>query len=168
MCIIVDTNVLTNVFNRTSVNHAEFKPVLDWVLEGNGMFIYGGSKYLEEVGKTKYMPIILELGRSRKAKNIDRDKVDAKQVWATAQIQHMDFDDQHLVGLLLESGCKLICSLDARAYPFFTHSVFFSPAAKRPKIYSRISNATLLKDRNIANVCKPIFKLTGKQREQFN
>lgn len=166
MCIVVDSNVLGAVFNKMSVNHYEFAPVLDWVVNGRGMVVYGGTKYLNEAGK-KYLDLFAELGRRGKAKNIDRTEVDGKEAWVTAKIQHADFDDQHLIGLLIVSGCKLICSLDTRAYPFFTHSTFFSPADRRPKIYSSRRNADLLVDINIAEICRPAKKMTVAEKQQL-
>lgn len=34
MCIIIDTNVLANVFDNKSANHSDFKPVKDWIIDG--------------------------------------------------------------------------------------------------------------------------------------
>jgi hypothetical protein len=167
MCIIVDINTFASVFNKSSMHHAEFSPVMDWVLYGNGTLIYGGTKYFKEIANTKYLPLFLELNKKQKAKNIDRSKVDEKEFWAAGKVKDRDFDDQHLVALLLVSGCKLICSLDKRAYPYFRHHLFFSPAWRKPKIYSRKENAHLLTDKNIAEVCKPGSKLTVSQIEEL-
>ena len=164
MCIIVDTNTLANVFDKKSANHKEFKPVLDWVVDGKGVFVYGGSKYIREIGR-KYLNFIGELRKVRKALKIDQSAVDAKEIWAAQQVQHPDFDDQHLVGLLLVSGCKLICSLDSRAYAYFTHNSFFPRASKKPKIYSRKNNSVLLINANMADICRPGYKLTVTQKQ---
>jgi len=168
MCIIVDTNSLSNVFDSSSVNHAEFKPILDWVLYGKGTLVFGGSKYIDEVGQTKYMRLLIELANIRKAKNVNREEVDEKQAWAETKIQHKDFDDPHLIGLLLVSGCKLICSLDGRAYRFLRHNLFFPKVANKPKIYCRGIHSTLLTDANIADICKPIIRTTVAQRAQLS
>ena len=157
MCIVVDANVIGSVMDKKAVNHLSFKPVLDWVINGKGKFVIGGTKYLKEC--RKYLPIFTELARVKKTVTIDNNAVDTKAEWASKQIVDPDFDDQHLIGLLLESGCKLICSLDARAYPFFRHPIFFA-GVQRPKIYSRQGNNDLLTDANIADVCKPNDKLT--------
>lgn len=53
MCIIVDTNTFGPVFDSNNEKHAEFKPVLDWVLHGKGKFVIGGSKYMAELKKAK-------------------------------------------------------------------------------------------------------------------
>lgn len=162
MCIVVDTNCLASVFKKKSVNHEEFKPVLDWILEGKGSFVIGGTKYLKE--NIAYLDVFEELKKWNKVKTINQQNVDQQEVWASTQIQDPDFDDQHLIALLRVSGCKLICSLDERAYPFFKHEIFFSPAAKRPKIYNQKGNATLFTDSNIAECCIS-SKLTVKAKE---
>lgn len=154
MCIIIDTNTLATVFDNTSNNHSEFKPVFDWIYSGNGKVVYGGTKYTDEI-KKKYLSLFVELGRKRKAVYIDNETVDDKENEVSTQLISPDFDDQHLVGLLIVSGTKLICSLDSRAYPFFKHPTFFRPARNRPKIYNQLRNKDLLIDRNIASICKP-------------
>ncbi|OJU75640.1 MAG: hypothetical protein BGO09_06515 [Bacteroidetes bacterium 47-18] len=164
MCIVVDTNVLSSVFVSSSANHSEFKPVKDWIIEGKGKVVFGGTKYLDEI-KKKYLSLFTQLKKAGKAISVSSNLVDAEQATVAAMITHPDFDDPHLVGLLRVSGCKLVCSLDSRAYPFFRHNLFFSPAAKRPKIYSGLSNATLLVDRHIADICKPCTPTTNQQRQ---
>lgn len=163
MCIIVDTNVLANVFKQSSANYSHFKPVRDWVIEGKGKIVFGGTKYIEEI-KKDYLKFFVQLKKAGKAVFIPSNKVDAEQLIVEGMIVHPDFDDPHLVALLRVSGCKLICSLDARAFPYFQHSLFFTPAANRPRIYSSLSNSSLLCDRYIANVCKPCAPTTNQQK----
>lgn len=163
MCIIIDTNVLTNVFKESSVDHAQFKPVRDWIINGKGKVVFGGTKYIEEING-KYLALFSLLRKAGKAVFINNALVDAEHSRVEAMITHPDFDDPHLVGLLRVSGCKLICSLDSRAFPYFRHSLFFTPAANKPKIYSTLVNATLLSDKYIGDVCKPCSTTTKKQK----
>ena len=166
MCIIIDTNTLASVFKSSSLNHNEFKPVLDWIINGKGKIVYGGTKYNLEV--QKYYALFSELRRMRKAVLIDNSSVDQYAKEAGDKIAHPDFDDQHLIGLLMVSKCKLICSEDKRAYPYFRHSYFFSPSRKKPKIYSGRGNMTLLTDQNIVTVCKPCGNLSISQKHLVN
>jgi len=162
MCIIIDTNCLNEVFDTSNKHHNEFKPVFNWVYLGKGKIVYGGSKYLSEIGK--YLTLFLNLNKAGKAIYVDNNKVDVEEVVVSTIIQDPDFDDQHLVALLRVSGCKLICSRDKRAYPFFRHKRFFSSANTKPKIYSSSKNKGLLKDKNIAEICKPANKTTKQQK----
>ncbi len=163
MCIVIDTNTLASVFKRDSANHQEFKPVLDWIITGKGKIVFGGSKYISEL-KGNYLSLFTQFKKAGKAINISSDIIDAEEANVTNQISHPDFDDQHLVSLLKVSGCKLICSLDSRAYPYFRHQLFFNPAANRPRIYCSSGNASLLCDRHIADVCKPCTPTTNEQK----
>lgn len=163
MCLIVDTNCLSAVFDKESENHENFEAVMEWIYNGKGKVVYGGSKYLKEL--KKYLSIYLQLRKAGKAIYVDCDTVDAEEVNITNQLQHNDFDDQHLVALLRVSGCKIICSLDQRAYPFFRHNLFFSPAARRPKIYRSNGNSNLLCAENIADICKPCENTTNAQKK---
>lgn len=163
MCIIVDTNVLPSVFKQSSSNHSQFKPVRDWIIDGKGKIVFGGTKYINEI-KGTYLAFFLQLKKAGKAVSIPSDLVDAEQLVVGSMIVHPDFDDQHLVGLLRVSGCKLICSLDSRAFPYFRHTLFFSPASNRPRIYSTLTNSSLLCDRHIADVCKPCAPTTKQQK----
>lgn len=167
MCIIVDTNVLSNVFKQSSANHTQFKPVRDWIIEGKGKVVFGGTKYIHEI-KESYLTLFLQLKKAGKAVHIPCNIVDSEQKIIEGMIVHDDFDDAHLIGLLRVSGCKLICSLDIKAFPYFRHSQFFKPLANRPRIYSKLSNSKLLCDRHIANVCKPCAATTKQQKTIIN
>lgn len=164
MCIIIDTNALPSVFKQSSVNHLQFKPVRDWILDGKGKVVFGGTKYIDEI-KGTYLGIMLQLRKAGKAVIIPSELVDREQYIVEGMIVHVDFDDPHLVGLLRVSGCKLICSLDVKAYPFFRHITFFGLAANRPRIYSSRKNICLLQDRFITDVCKPCAQTTKQQKE---
>lgn len=166
MCIIIDTNTLCSVFVENSINHNQFKPVKDWIIEGKGKIVFGGTKYTSEI-KGKYLSFFLELKKVGKAIHIDTAKVDAEQQIVDKLITHPNFDDSHLVGLLRVSKCKLICSLDSKAFPFFRHTLFFTPAINKPRIYSSLSNKSLLCDNFIADICKPCIKTTTQQKKQI-
>lgn len=164
MCIIIDTNVLPSVFKQDSAKHSQFKPVRDWIIDGKGKVIFGGTKYLAEI-KESYLSVFLQLKKAGKAIFVKNALVDAEQKKVANMIVHIDFDDPHLVALLRVSGCKLICSLDARAFPFFQSPIFFTPVANRPKIYKSLRNANLLCDKHIADVCKPCMQTTNLQKK---
>ncbi|MDQ7959563.1 hypothetical protein [Flavobacterium lindanitolerans] len=163
MCIIIDTNTLALVFDKTTTGHDEFKPVFDWIFNDKGKVVYGGTKYKYEL--KKYLSFFNELRRANKAVYIDDEKVDGAELTASKMIEDKDFDDQHIVGLLIVSKCKLICSHDKRAYPFFKHDLFFTPANKKPKIYSGKRNHDLLADRNIAEICQPCLLPNTSQKK---
>lgn len=166
MCIIIDTNVLKSVFDKDNQNHKDFIDVYNWIFLGKGKVIYGGTKYLREI--TKYATLFTELKKIGKAVLIPANLVDEDEITLTNMLIHPDFDDQHLVALLRTSKCKIICSRDSRAYPYFRHSMFFTTANNKPKIYSGIRNKSLLCDKNICQSCKPSSTTNNKQKEILN
>lgn len=164
MCLVIDTNTLSSVFDKTAVNHSEFKPVYDWVINGKGKVVFGGSKYKKEL-RENYIKLFVLLRSQNKAVSIDDHVVDELTKVIEKKIVHKDFDDQHIVSLLIASKCRLICSSDKRAYPYFRHSLFFSPAKNKPRIYSSKATAHLLCDRFIADVCDPCVKVNNSTKE---
>lgn len=165
MCIIVDTNTIARVFDEDNQEHEDFKPVRDWIINKKGKLVYGGTKYLEELGAMgQYLKLFQLLGRVNKTVIIDKETVDEYQAEAEELIQHKDFDDPHLVAILQVSSCKLVCSIDKRAFPFLTHATFFK-GKKKPKIYSAARNKDLLCDANIAQCCRPSQDTTNKEKK---
>lgn len=167
MCLVIDTNVLSCVFEVKNSKHNDFAPVLEWVLNGKGKIIYGGSTYISEIGK-KYLSIFTQLKTAGLAKKLNKNDVDTKEEEVRKTIIDDDFDDQHIVSILIISKCQIIVSCDKRAYPFFTHKIFFPKPANRPKIYSSSKNSDLLCDKHIADICLPTKKTTNSQWEILN
>jgi hypothetical protein len=169
MCLIIDINVLGAVFDSKNSKHNHFEPVKTWILDGRGKVVYGGSRYIKELAKTpRYLRLLLQLRKAEKACYVENDKVDEAEKKICHEIRDEDFDDQHIVALLVVSKCKLICSLDERAYQYFTHPELFKPASNRPRIYKQRANKSLLCQENIADICLPCEPTTNLQRKQIN
>jgi len=133
--------------------------------------VYGGSTYLKELrGMKKYLRLINILKSACKIIDCSdkMQKIDEKERFLTQQIDNPDFDDPHIVAILIVSGCKLVCSDDKRAYPYFTNSTWYDSARYVPKIYSHFKNNDLLCDKNIAEICKPSKKLSKREKDSFN
>lgn len=163
MCIVIDTNTLSRVFDVANTEHDEYKPIYDWINYGKGKIVFGGTKYIQELGPN-YVKLFNIYKSMRLAVSLPIDAVDAEEKVVASIIQHPNFDDQHIVSILRLSGCKLVCSDDSRAYPFFKHNKFFGSSSKKPKIYSGKRNSDLLCDDNIADICKPIQATTREQQ----
>lgn len=164
MCIVIDTNCMSSVFKRSSKDHTDFKPVKDWIIEGKGKIVIGGSKYREEI--KHYLSQLAELERNNKVVKIDNAKVDREHDLLKEKIDHRDYDDPHLIALLSISRCKLICSKDERAYPFFKNKDLYQ-SRSAPLIYCKERNKDLLCDNNIAPICEPCIKLNKSQIDQL-
>ena len=143
MPILVDTNCLGNVFSRKSVRHAEFKPVLEWVRNGSGKFVYGGTTYLNEVPE-KYLRILRYFKELNKVIYGDRDRIDEIEKTNKELITDPDFDDPHLIAIALVTRCKLICSEDKRSIKFVKNRIFYPKGVSPPAYYTSFRNINLI------------------------
>ena len=158
MCIVIDTNCFSYIFNKTDKSHKNFEPVYNWIIFGKGKLVYGGTKYKEELRKAKkYFGLLKRFKAANKIVKIDDKKVDAEYK-KLEKIKNADFDDPHLIAIIIESGCRLICSVDKRAYKFIKNKKLYPSSVKPPKIYKKESNKNLLADKNIAAICQPAKK----------
>lgn len=159
MCIIIDTNCFANLFKTNSEKHSEFKPVLDWILKGNGKAVYGGSKYRDELSKAhSYLKIFGLLNRYNRTLKIDDVIVDKEQARIESLITDPDFDDPHLPAIVIASSCRLICSEDIRSIRFVRDTKLYSKPLRAPKYYTGKRNKGLLSDKNIPDVHKPVSR----------
>lgn len=146
MPIIIDVNSIPAVFGPDSSDHSDFEPVKNWIENGRGKMVYGGTKYIQELMlMRRYLTVLSQLRTARKIVVLKNEKVDAdcEQVCSICG----DFNDPHLVAIARVSGCRLICSKDREAYPFLVQRSFYQGICETPKIYSGSQNRDLLYDR---------------------
>lgn len=169
MAVILDTNCFSHVFCPKDVRHEEFRPVLEWVINGKGFFVYGGTKYLQELKRTKRFILIFRLLRDLgKAVEVDQEKIDNYQRFVEKKEQDPDFDDPHLPAIVAVSHCRLICSTDERSIRFVTRKDFYPKGFSLPKYYKGNSNINLLKDANIPKqLLQHKKKIKKVQAERF-
>lgn len=170
MAIIVDTNCFARAFNRRCKEHAEFAPVLNWIVSGNGFLVYGGSKYLGELKKScVYMKFFRLLKDLNKAFEFDRDLIDKLTDEYEKKYGNKDFDDPHLPAIVTVSKCKLICSDDKRSIPYVTASYLYPYKFPPPSYYTGKKDRHLLVDRNIDDrLSKRKNLLSKKEKEVIN
>ena len=170
MCVIVDTNCFANVFDPNSAKFEEFKPVLDWVLEGKGKFIYGGTKYIEELKKArKFLKFFNVLkSKTNKVVVVDKERVDKEQERISQIITDKDFDDPHLPAIAIVARCQIICSVDTRSVRFVTLPNLYPKGVKIPRYYTGLRNKNLLSDNYIDDRYKPLDKLNKKALQVLN
>ena len=164
MAIIVDTNCFSRVFCRSNKEHADFAPVLDWVVSGNGFLVYGGSKYKQELKNArKFIPFLKLLKNYKKLCLFDDALIDELQMKYEQMIQDPDFDDPHLPAIVMVSKCRLICSLDYRSIPFVTSPGMYPKHFHVPRYYSGAKDRWLLID---ANIDPRLQKYRGRLNKQ--
>ena len=167
MCILIDTNCLSCVFEKRNSDHANFGPVFNWIFYGKGKIVYGGTTYKQELeAANRLLKILMEFHKVNKVVVIDKAAVDKKENEIKAMVSHRNFDDPHIVAIIAVSGVKLVCTNEKRSIPFLTKTLFYT-RGKKPKVYSSKSNADLLCDSNVAECCKPSSPLNKKTRNQL-
>jgi hypothetical protein len=159
MCIVIDSCTISIVFNPNSAEHKEFLPVLEWVTTGCGKMIYGGRKYKDELSKLgKYIGIISQLKRAGKIIEVSESQVNDVEKQVSKLVSDKDFDDPHIVAIVIVSGCKVVCTTDTRSIKYLKNSVFYRAPIKKPKIYTGLRNKKLLTSKYYSDICKPEIK----------
>jgi hypothetical protein len=146
MPIVVDINCLGSVFNPSAQRHDDFSPVKEYVMSGKGRLVFGGSGYMSELEKSRaYLTLFLNLRKTGQAVQINRDAVDAAEVLIRAKVDLSKCDDPHIIALLAVSSCPLLCTEDARSFPYVRDTSLYPPGRKKVKIYSSRRTAGLLR-----------------------
>ncbi len=142
MIIIIDTNVISIVFNVMSKKHDNFKPVYRCItdINCNGIMVYGGTKYIKELTSTlhqKYNRLFVQLRNIGRLQELDRDKVDRLEKGLKIIEPCKNFDDEHIIACIILSGCKLKVTDDKRADKYIKDegNKFYTSPKMKPKIY---------------------------------
>lgn len=146
MCIVLDANVFSCVFNPKDIDHVEFRPVRNWIYRGPGFLVYGGTEYKQQLRKCpNYLSYFNELSKKRKTKEVNHKLVDKQQAIVNELMgPHDDCDDTHIIAILRVSGCRLFCSKDAKADRYITDKRFYTAKQRPPKIYRSGKHKNLL------------------------
>ena len=157
MCLIVDANCFGSVFNKKAQEHTRFEPVFNWLFKGyGGRLIYGGTKYKREVDlrNSKYRPLLAELERKGRLLAIPDGKVDRVAAELKRRVPDADFDDEHIVALVVVSKCCVVCTDDKRSFPFLRRKDMYPLGVKPPKIYQSPKNAKLCCSKHVVKICR--------------
>jgi hypothetical protein len=170
MCIVIDTNCFSCVFNVSSKEHVKFRPVLLWVVDGKGKVVYGGTKYKKELeNAAKYARLFVELDKAGKTVEVNKENVDAIEAKVDKKISNPNFNDPHIIAITIESKCRLICTNEKRFGYFIRTPSLYPKHVSRPKIYRGLkNNERLLRDQNIVDICKPWIKGSRELKKMFS
>ncbi len=153
MCIVIDLNAFSAVFNEHDATHHEFEPVRAWIVDGPGFLVYGGKKYRNELHKmNRYLKIIKLLKDKRKVCEICQKTVDNKEEDIINKTHNTNCNDQHIIAIFAVSKCSLFCSKDSSADQFVKNQHLYPKKSKRPKIYRGLKNKKLLNKQRICNL----------------
>jgi len=145
MAIVVDSNVFARVFDPTNTEHAEFSPVKSWIDRGDGVLVFGGTRYIGELKQSIHrLRLVRLLKEAGKAVQIDTGTVDAIDQDMCRLTEGTACNDQHIMALLAAARCGLLCSLDAESYPFVKERRYYPKGSIKVRIYSSARNVDLL------------------------
>lgn len=153
MCIVIDANTFASIFNINSADHQEYRPVKDWVTNGCGFIVYGGTKYKKELERaTKYLRIIVELRKAGRVKEIDDMLVDEHQAQVEALVNDVNCNDAHLIAIFRVSRCRLLCSNNLRSDRYVKDRSVYMHNQRPPLIYRGRRHRNLLCSRYIVSL----------------
>lgn len=143
------------MFKSGDPDHSTFLPVRDWVFNGHGKFVLGGTQYFQELSKiSTVLAVLKEYEKMHRLIKINNEEIDRHCAEVKAIEPSPDFDDPHLVALVRATGCKLVCVRDPRSHRFLKAVRFYASSKLRPKLYTQRGNSILLCPKNIASCCK--------------
>lgn len=156
MCMIIDANTISSVFSGSNNKHAFFSPLLRWFLYGRAKICLGGKlRTVEQKKLIAYQSLFKELSRFNKVHTFDDSLVNEKEHEITMIESDPDFDDPHIIALIIVSGAKVLCSDDSRSFRFVRKIKEYDSRSVKPKIYTSIRNhyppIRILCDNNICS-----------------
>jgi hypothetical protein len=156
------------VFEPSDLSHEEFRPVLLWIVRDRGKMIYGGTRYKTELKKLKKCrSLIVQLKKAGKVIELDDDAVDQWSKKLSNEKIHPDFDDAHIIAIVIVSRCRIICTKEKRGIRFFKDSSLYPKGVSKPKLYTGKNNKVLLNHKFIVNICLPTDKGTKDLGRMF-
>jgi hypothetical protein len=162
MCIIIDANLFSAVVDPNCQNHLDFKPVLEWVQTGHGKLVHGGSHYKHEIERHQgFRKLLYQMEHRGKTILVPNICVDEVEKYLIVNYIRKDFDDHHIVAILLVSNCILVCTKDNGLRDLI--NTCYQPRSKKliknkcqnlgklvhPRIYKSRRNIGLLSDEYI-------------------
>ncbi len=156
MCMVIDANSIPYVFSKDNQNHNDFQPVLHWLIYDKAKICLGGKLFTKEIveKQNNYVSLLMELKKFNKIHFINNDLVNAKENEIRKKEKSPDFDDPHIIALLILGKVKILCSNDARLFKFVRKIKEYDDGADVPKIYTskyHEPHKELLCDENICS-----------------
>jgi hypothetical protein len=151
MCLVIDADCLSRVFNPRNKEHPQFIPVYKWVRFGSGRAIYGGTKYMEQLRRMPNMlDVLVELQTQRRVQVVSRGCVDAIATDIKTRVKDKALDDEHLIAIVIVSRCRIVCTDDKPAMRFIKRKALYKKyKVERPSIYLHVKHDFMCCDKNV-------------------
>lgn len=154
MCLVIDTCAFPCVFNKHSSQHKRFLPIVEWLTSGNGKLIFGGTKYKKELRGSAFLKILIEFEKKGKIVRVDDAHVDELAKQLKVKVDDRDFDDEHIIALVLATKCCVVCTDDKRSIPFLKRKDLYPRGMRPPKIYRHAQHSALCCSDHIVTACR--------------
>lgn len=149
MCLIVDANVLGEFFTND-----DFSIACAWIREGKGKLVFGGTKYRAELARVgPALRVVVELNRIGKTVQLADSSVDAREAEIAAR-SDLESDDPHIIAMVQESGCCVVCTKDRALQKDFSKRFRQRFGIKKPSVYKDKRHRRLICPDNIVPACR--------------
>jgi len=159
MCVILDTNRFSEALGKA--RDPRYVPLLEWVLSGRGLLVYGGTKYDTEIDGVQvartFFAQRLRAGQAFLASKADVDAEEAK----IAAMPH-DSDDEHILALARVTGARTVCTEDADLMSDFKNTKLVPPP--RGRVYRAAAHCALLQHDACCQRPPPTRKRAGHSK----
>ena len=109
MLNVIDANLFSSVIDNTN----DFGPLLRCCIEGNGVVVYGGTKYSNEIAHhNKFRRLLVELAKIKKALRLDKDQIDHNETFLASNFKNTKFNDHHILAIVILSATDIVCAVD--------------------------------------------------------
>lgn len=138
MCVVIDANVISSIFKSGNNKHEKFIPLLKWIILGKAKIVLGGKLYTEEIVEKQntLLPFIKELKNFNKIHFFSNEVVSNVESQIKEIEKDADFDDPHIIALLIVSRATVLCSDDSRMFKYVHKIREYDKLAHPPKIYT--------------------------------
>jgi len=135
MLLVIDTNVIHKVFKV----FPDYQPVFQSLINGKGIWVYGGDTYRRELRNciNRFLGIIKELRNKHKIDDSQKydEEINNKEKELKEIEPSKDFDDAHLISIIIIRHCEILCSDDKKCDKFINDIRFYPKSTMRPSIY---------------------------------
>lgn len=140
MCIILDANRFSDAL--TSPPDPRYEPIIRWILNGDGLLVFGGTRYYKEIdGHAAARKFFADRFRAGQAYFVPHDDVDAEEA-VVMRLGECTSDDEHVIALARVAGARTLCTEDVALMADFKN-VKLVPKP-RGRVYRLAAHARLL------------------------
>ena len=143
--VVVDTDSLSKVFDKTNKEHKEYEPLHKSIIEQKrSVIMYGGTKYTNELKRAgKFFRLFAELGKIGMALMLNAQAVNSEEERIIGLANDRKFNDPHIIAIVVIGRCNIICSSDTNSHGHYKNSLYY-PKHLRPKIYNGLASSDIL------------------------